>query len=535
MSRRPPQTSVTVALMTSPRGARNSAAPVAADPAGQTDVSAPECTPTPSAPGADSRPGAGIGDASIDLEITRSHVRLRQPPVRVEMRRFGVAAARLTGAAGRLAFKRRRGQPLNVRTARELRRVFALMGPTYVKMGQLIASSPGLFPETLSDEFRTLLDRVPPASSKLVVETLRRELGADPAAIFARFEQRPFASASIAQVHHATLKTGERVVVKIQRPNIRTRLAADVRIMGRAARLLSRTKVGRATNATEVVEDFEQNLNDELDFAAEGHAMEQWYASLADTEYGDKVRVPKVFWDYTTERVLTMEYVEGTRIDDRDALARSGFDGVELLKVLVYALFETGLHKGLFHGDLHAGNVMVDREGRIVFLDFGIVGRIDRESRRLFTQIMVDLFVKADHAAVATNIQRLGAIGERGKPFDSNVAAQHISEITNPLQQSALSAIEYGDIGRQLVAIAKEYDVRMPRELVLISKQLLYVERYMKLLAPDWVLLSDPSFVGFFGKMLMEAEQYRAEDAAEAGQTTARRKGQDPDNSIPGQ
>lgn len=498
--------------MSTPEGAGNDAAPLAAELSenGKQQPVIPESTSEPPSAGADSCP---VG-ATIDLEITRPRVRLRQPPLRVEAGRFGLTLSRLAGSGARLLVKPRRGRSLEVRATHELRRTFALMGPTYVKLGQLIASSPGVFPETLSNEFRTLLDRVPPAPSQLIRQTVREQLGADPATIFATFDEHPFASASIAQVHHATLKSGERVVVKIQRPKIRTRLAADVRIIGRLARLIVKTDLGRATNAIEVVEDFEQNLNEELDFAAEGHAMEQWIASLADTEYGDKVRVPKVFWEYTTERVLTMEYVQGIRIDNITELAAAGFDGVALVKAIVYSLFETGFHKGLFHGDLHAGNLLVDSDGRIVFLDFGIVGRIDDRSRKIFTEIMVDLFVKNDHAAVARGIYKLGAIGDRGKVADSTTAAKTISNFTSPLQQSKLSAIEYGQLGKQLAVLAKEYDVRLPRELVLISKQLLYVERYMKLLAPDWALLADPSFIGYFGNMVIAAEQSRLEEAA---------------------
>lgn len=497
--------------MTTPEGAGNDAAPLAAGlPENGTRRPAPEFTVEPPSAAADS----GSVSGAIDIEITRPKVTLHTPPLRVEAGRFGLTVARLVGSGARLLARPRRGRSLEVRAAHELRRTFALMGPTYVKLGQLIASSPGVFPETLSNEFRTLLDRVPPASSELIHQTVRDQLGADPAAIFATFDDKPFASASIAQVHHATLKSGERVVVKIQRPKIRTRLAADVRIIGRLARVIVKTDLGRATNATEVVEDFEQNLNEELDFAAEGHAMEQWYASLADTEYGDKVRVPKVFWEYSTERVLTMEYVEGIRIDNIAELAAAGFDGVGLVKAIVYSLFETGFHKGLFHGDLHAGNLLVDSDGRIVFLDFGIVGRIDERSRKVFTEIMVDLFVKNDHVAVSRGIYKLGAIGDRGKVVDSKTAAKEISDFTNPLQQSKLSAIEYGQIGKQLAIMAKAYDVRLPRELVLIGKQLLYVERYMKLLAPDWALLSDPSFIGYFGNMVIQAEQSRIEEAA---------------------
>lgn len=498
--------------MTTPEGAGNDAAPLATglSESGIQQPDLPESTSEFVAATANSQPARG----AIDIEITRPRVTLHPPPLRVEVGRVGIAASRLASSGARLLVRPRRGKSLEVRAAHELRRTFALMGPTYVKLGQLIASSPGVFPEALSNEFRTLLDRVPPASSELIHQTVREQLGADPATIFATFDEHPFASASIAQVHHATLKTGERVVVKIQRPKIRTRLAADIRIWGRLARVVVKTDLGRATNATEIIEDFEQNLNEELDFAAEGHAMEQWIASLADTEYGDKVRVPKVFWQYSTERVLTMEYVEGIRIDNVTELAAAGFDGVGLVKAIVYSLFETGFHKGLFHGDLHAGNLLVDSNGRIVFLDFGIVGRIDERSRKIFTEIMVDLFVKNDHAAVARGIYKLGAIGDRGKPADSTTAAKTISDFTSPLQQSKLSAISYGQLGKQLAMMAKEYDVRLPRELVLISKQLLYVERYMKLLAPDWAILSDPSFIGYFGNMVIQAEQSRMEEAA---------------------
>ncbi|WP_078327289.1 ABC1 kinase family protein [Mycobacteroides salmoniphilum] len=498
--------------MTTPEGAGNDAAPLAAGMPenGRQQPIVPESTSEPPTAAVNSPPKSG----SIDIEITRPRVRLHPPPFRVEAGRFGVVVARLAGSGARLLTKPRRGRTLEVRAAHELRRAFALMGPTYVKLGQIIASSPGVFPETLSNEFRTLLDRVPPAPPELIRQSLRDQLGADPAAIFATFDDHPFASASIAQVHHATLKSGERVVVKIQRPKIRTRLAADVRIIGRLARLIVKTDLGRASNAPEIVEDFEQNLNEELDFSAEGHAMEQWMASLADTEYGDTVRVPKVFWEYTTERVLTMEYVEGIRIDNVGELAAAGFDGVGLVKAIVYSLFETGFHKGLFHGDLHAGNLLVDSSGRIVFLDFGIVGRIDERSRKIFTEIMVDLFVKNDHAAVSRGIYKLGAIGDRGKAVDPTTAAKAISDFTNPLQSAKLSAISYGQLGKQLAAMAKQYDVRLPRELVLISKQLLYVERYMKLLAPDWALLSDPSFIGYFGNMVIQAEQSRMEEAA---------------------
>ncbi|MDT5168412.1 MAG: hypothetical protein QOD02_1739, partial [Mycobacterium sp.] len=287
----------------------------------------------------------------------REVAKLDRVPLPVEAARFGVTGWQLTRTAARILTKLPTKGPMQQKVIGQLPQTFADLGPTYVKFGQIIASSPGAFGEQLSREFRGLLDRVPSADTDQVHKLLAEELGGDPAELFASFDEEPFASASIAQVHYATLHSGEEVVVKIQRPGIRRRVAADLQILKRFAQAVELAKLGRRLSAQDVVADFSDNLAEELNFRLEAQSMDAWVSHLHASPLGKNIRVPQVYWDYTTEKVLTMERVQGIRIDDVAAIRKAGFDGTELVKALLFSLFEGGLRHGLFHGDLHAGNL----------------------------------------------------------------------------------------------------------------------------------------------------------------------------------
>lgn len=392
---------------------------------------------------------------------------------------------------------------------KQIPQAFADLGPTYVKFGQIIASSPGAFGESMSREFRGLLDSVPPADTVEVRKLLEQELGGDPAELFATFHEEPFASASIAQVHFATLHSGEDVVVKIQRPGIRRRVAADLQILKRFAQLVELAKLGRRLSAQDVVADFSDNLAEELDFRIEAQSMEAWVSGLHGSPLGRNIRVPQVHWEFTSERVLTMERVHGVRIDDVKEIRKKGFDGTDLVKALLFSTFEGGLRHGLFHGDLHAGNLLVDDDGRIVFLDFGIMGRIDPRTRWLLRELVYALLVKKDHASAGKIVVLLGAVGTT-KP--EREAAKDLEAFTAPLTLKTLGDMSYADIGKQLSTLADTYDVKLPRELVLIGKQFLYVERYMKLLAPKWQMMNDPQFSGYFANFMVEVSREHQSD-----------------------
>jgi ubiquinone biosynthesis protein len=434
----------------------------------------------------------------------REVAKLDRVPLPIEAARIGVTGWQLTRTTARVLTGIRARGSWQQKVIREIPQAFTDLGPTYVKFGQIIASSPGAFGESMSREFRSLLDAVPPAEPAAVHKLFKQELGDEPAKLFKSFDETPIASASIAQVHFATLHSGEEVVVKIQRPGIRRRVAADLQILKRFAQVVELAKLGRRLSAQDVVADFSDNLAEELDFRLEAQSMDAWISHLNGSPLGKNIRVPEVYWDFTTQKVLTMERVSGVRIDDVAAIRKAGFDGTELVKALLFSTFEGGLRHGLFHGDLHAGNLLVDDQGRIVFLDFGIMGRIDPRTRWLLRELIYALLVTKDHAAAGKIVVLLGAVGTV-KPEAQ--AAKDLEAFAQPLTMTALGDMSYAEIGKQLSTLADAYDVKLPRELVLIGKQFLYVERYMKLLAPKWQMMSDPQFSGYFANFMVEVSR----------------------------
>ena len=408
-------------------------------------------------------------------------------------------------------------EPRSVRGSRAVRDAFEELGPTYVKLAQLVASSPGLFPDVLADELRSCLDRVPPVPYPAVVEVIESDLGAHHDELFATFDLAPLASASIAQVHAATLKDGSEVVVKVQRPGIGRLLDSDLRILRKLAIGLHKVSAkGRMANPVAVVEDFATTLSEELNFMIEARSMERMGHILAGTPSGEGVRVPAVHWELTSPRVLTMERVYGYKIDDLAELQATGWDLAGALKRGVRAWLETALEHGFFHGDVHAGNLMLDTDGNLTFLDFGICGHFDDKTRHIVRRGLPALLVSGDFEAVAEAIFDMGAVLN---PTSLEESASDIAEIVGPILGRPLSEISYGQVLIDIVRIGTRYEVRLPRELVLVAKQLLYFERYAKLMAPDWAILADPELLAFlFGDMASAevGEPDQAPPAAEA-------------------
>ena len=439
----------------------------------------------------------------------REVAKLDRVPLPIEAARIGATGWQLTRTGARVVTNLIGRGSVQHKIVKQLPQTFSDLGPTYVKLGQIIASSPGAFGEPLSREFRSLLDRVPPADTAEVHKLFKEDLGDDPANLFKSFDEEPFASASIAQVHYATLHTGEEVVVKIQRPGIRRRVAADLQILKRGAQLAELVKLGRRLSAQDVVADFADNLAEELDFRLEAQSMDAWVSHMHASPLGANIRVPQVYWDLTSQRVLTMERIQGVRIDDVAAIRKAGFGGTELVKALLFSLFEGGLRHGLFHGDLHAGNLYVDPDGKIVFFDFGIMGRVDPRTRWLLRELVYALLVTKDHAAAGKIVVLMGAVGTV-KP--EGQAAKDLAAFATPLTTKSLGELGYAEIGKQLSALADAYDVTLPRELVLIGKQFLYVERYMKLLAPKWQMMSDPQLTGYFANFMVEVSREHSDE-----------------------
>ncbi len=262
-----------------------------------------------------------------------------------------------------------------------LRRTFEELGPTYVKLGQLIASSQGLFPEVYCEEFRRCLDRVKPFPFADVQRTLREELGRPAEEVFSFIDPEPLASASIAQVHAARLLDGQEVVIKVQRPRIGALVEADLRVLRLAARALALSPRGELANPVGIVEDFEANIREELDFRLEAVNMAEFNRIMLLRGH-EQVVAPRVVEGLVTQRVLVMERFFGHRVDDVEKLRASNVDGEEKLLAGMRAWFGCMILHGFFHGDVHAGNLMALTDGRIGFLDFGIVGPLPARAAR---------------------------------------------------------------------------------------------------------------------------------------------------------
>lgn len=356
------------------------------------------------------------------------------------------------------------------------RRAFERLGPTYVKLGQLVASGEALFPARYSEAFRTLLDRVPAFSFEEAACVLDEELG-DRADALVSIDPEPLAAASIAQVHAASLEDGTPVVVKVQRPGIAALAATDIALMRGAARLLMRVSVhARRANALAVIEDFEANLREELDFGNEAARMRE-FNEVMDAMGTDSVAAPIVYDRLSGARVLTMERFDGWRLDDTEGVTGSGFDPKERLLTGIRAWFQTLIVRGFFHGDVHAGNFMLLEDGRIGYLDFGIVGRFSAAQRQNVLEYVLG-FQSRDFARVARAMVGMGTMTD-ADGVDLETFSSDLAEAYAPMMDP-VEGFQMKDLVPQLLRVSRKHELRMPRDLVLVTKQLVYLDRYSR-------------------------------------------------------
>ncbi len=308
--------------------------------------------------------------------------------------RFLRVSSRMLAAVGPWIVRKRRGRFGSPEASRadislRLRKAAEDLGPTYIKLGQIISSGEGLFPEELVREFKLCRDQVRPEPFHLVREVVEADLGATLEATFEWFDREPLAAASIAQVHAARLRTGEPVVVKVQRPSVATLVRKDLRAMAwLAPHLVGRIPIAALANPPALVELFAETITEELDFRLEAENMLDVARVLADLGQRGYV-IPRPHPTLVTRRVLVMERLEGFAFDDVDAMKAAGIDTTAVVRTGMIAFMEGAMIHGVFHGDLHGGNLFVMRDGRTALLDFGIVGRLTGQRRLAFMRLML--------------------------------------------------------------------------------------------------------------------------------------------------
>jgi predicted unusual protein kinase regulating ubiquinone biosynthesis (AarF/ABC1/UbiB family) len=366
---------------------------------------------------------------------------------------------------------------------------FMALGPTFVKLGQMIASSPGMFPAPLADACLRTLDDVPPFPAEAALAIVEDDLGVAAADAFADFDPVPLSAASIAQVHGCVLRDGRPAVLKIQRPDIADRMNRDLRMMYRLARLVDRTRTGHLLNAPGVVEDLHQVTNEELNFVLEAHRQTAFRDNIG--AFGDNawITAPEVYWDHCGPRVICMERLYGTPLDRFDDVRARGIDGELALRRGLKVWTEAALVHGPFHGDVHAGNIWLLDDGRAAYLDFGIMGELPAGHREAVRDAQFTLMIDGDYARIVRAWQRIGILTADVGPVEE--VAARLKTVLDPMFDLAIGDVSLAELLRQQVELQREYGARAVRELVLVSKQLMYFERYAKELAPAYNMARD--------------------------------------------
>jgi ubiquinone biosynthesis protein len=390
---------------------------------------------------------------------------------------------------------RRRGGSTSKRDiSRRLRLAAERLGPTYIKLGQIISSGEGLFPEELVGEFQKLRDKVPPEDFADVEAVVESELGAPLDAIFESFERRPLAAASIAQVHRARLRTGEDVVVKVQRPSVALLVHDDLKVMSWLAPfLVGRIPVAALANPPALVELFAETIAEELDFRLEAENMLDIARSLAELGQRGYV-VPRPHPTLVTPRVLVMERLEGFPFYEVQQMQDAGVDTEAVIRTGMIGFMEGAMIHGIFHGDLHGGNLFVLRDGRVALLDFGITGRMDETKRLAFLRLLIGGSMN-DVTGQLAALRDLGAL-----PPDTDLEAvvRDLGLDRPTIDPTTLTADEMVHELQNIVKQLLAYGAHLPKELMLFVKNLVFLDGAIATMAPDLDLFSEIAHVSLY-------------------------------------
>lgn len=361
------------------------------------------------------------------------------------------------------------------------------LGSTYIKLGQLIASSPTIFPHDYIDAFQTCLDQTPSLPYEDILPILEEQLGVKLKTRFSSINKTPLASASIAQVHAAVLTTGEQVVIKIQKPNVRNILETDFHFLQFATQLMEMINPKAwKTSLKDIVEEIRNGMMEECDFRKELTNIEE-FAEFLKAAGITEVVVPQVYHELSTEKVLVMERFFGVSLSDIEGIKKITSEPEAALVQALDTWFMSLRQCQIYHADLHAGNVMMLNDGRVGFIDFGIVGRLSNETWEGITSLAVCVPAQ-DFDGLALALSKIGATKDKNQ-LDLKRFAKDLQLLWETLSSDKMLNTQDPDSFWRAVmldfsAISARHGIRFPREFTLLIKQFLYFDRYIRLLAP---------------------------------------------------
>lgn len=376
----------------------------------------------------------------------------------------------------RLVFGRK-GAGLSVQV--RLRMVLEELGPTFVKLGQIASTRADLLPPEWIEEFKKLQDMVSPFPFHQVRATVEKALKAPLSSRFSSFDETPVASASIAQVHFAALLDGTKVAVKVRRPDIADVIESDISVMMTFAGLLEKyVPASIRYRPREVVSEFARVIGSEQDLTIEGVNCNRFHTIFKDNP---NIQIPVVYWDYTTVDVLTMEHVYGTPIDEVATLRAKGLDIRDVAIRGLEIFFKQVFEHGIFHADLHPGNIFVRDDGVIIYLDFGIIGRLDANLRKYLAALLYHL-IRRDYHNMARIHREMGLIG---KDVDMHEFEEALRDIAEPVFGMTLEQINISTLLVKLISTARRFNMVLQPNLLLLQKSMVIIEGVGRQLYPD--------------------------------------------------
>ena len=365
-----------------------------------------------------------------------------------------------------------------------IRRVLEELGPSFIKLGQLMSSRADIFPPEYIDELKKLQDQVPPISFEKIKEVIEKELKRPLADIFLSIDEKALAAASVAQVHMAELDENMRVVVKVIRPGIDKKIREDIRLMYYFAEKIENSfAVGQIIGFVDIVQEFEKSIFRELDMFSEAGSIERFARNFEDSQ---ELYIPKVYWDYTARSVLVMEHIDGIKMDRVDEIRENDIDPKEVAMIGLRSFSRQLMEFGLFHADPHPGNTIVMYDGRVSLVDFGIIGYLDEETMMQLANIFLG-FAEHDYDMIMEALEDAGLISDR--TVNMNNFRSDLKDISEPFYGRTLQTISVKDVYEQVMQLLVKYRIRLPRDLMLLLKTFIQTEALGKILGSDASLL----------------------------------------------
>ena len=362
-------------------------------------------------------------------------------------------------------------------TPQKLRMILEDLGPTYIKIGQIMSLHSDILPKRYCDELMCLRSEVTPMEFPEVKEVIEQAYGCPWNEIFAFISDTPLGSASIAQVHRAELLSGEQVVIKVQRTGIYEIMARDIGLLRKAVKLMPPISLKGMAEFDQELDELWNVTREEMNFLTEASNMEEFARRNADVVY---VRTPKLYQEYTTMHVLVMEYIEGPVIDDKEKLLAGGYDLEEIGIKLIDNYIKQVMEDGFFHADPHPGNVKI-QDGKIVWIDMGMMGRLTERDKELIGKAIRGI-AENDIGMIQEAVMALGEFKE--KP-DQSVLYEDISELMSKYGSLDMGEIDVAEVMMDLMEVMKENKIRMPHGLTMLARGLTNMEGVLADIAPQ--------------------------------------------------